>query len=447
MPWSTRLRALRVDTTPLRSSRDFRRLFWGGTIFWFGSMFSYVALPFHLYDLTGSNFAVGALGLVELLPLIVFGLYGGALADHLDRRVLLLATSLAQVVLVAVLTWNAFLDEPRLWLIYLIGALLAVASAMQRPAREALLQQTVRHDQLPAATALNALGREVAMLAGPALAGVLIGQIGAAWAFAVDGAALGVAVLILWGLSPRARGETGDAASLRGIVEGLRYAASRRDLMGTYLVDIIAMVMAMPVVLWPALATDVLQQPEWLGALYTAEAVGALLATATSGWTARVHHHGRAVVLAAMAWGAAIALAGLMPSMIWVLLCLVVAGSMDMLSGVFRSIIWNQTIPDRLRGRLAGIEMLSYSLGPMAGQARAGLVADAWSVRGAITSGGVACVGMVALATVWLREFWTYDARTDVHAVTERERRARLAAQQQGAQEQGRQPRGTADAG
>lgn len=435
-PLAQRLAALRVDTTPLRTSPDFRRLFWGGSIFWFGGMFSYVALPFQLYDLTGSNFAVGALGLVELVPLIIFGLYGGALADRADRRTILLATSVAQVVLMAVLLANALTSAPRVWLIYVVGALYAVASSLQRPAREALMPRTVRHEELPAATVLNSLGRQVAMLAGPALAGVLIGLVGVSVAYTVDVAAMTLATVLLWGLSIRGRPQEADDLSdhgaLRQVTEGLRYAISRRDLLGTYLVDMVAMVMAMPIVLWPALAADVLQQPEWLGVLYSAEAVGALIATSTSGWTSRVHHHGRAVVLAAMAWGAAIAVVGVMPSMLGVVLCLMVAGAMDMISGVFRSIIWNQTIPDHLRGRLAGIEMLSYSLGPMAGEARAGLVADAWSVRGAITSGGIACVGMVALTGVWLRDFWRYDARTDEHAVAERERRARLAAADDG---------------
>jgi MFS family permease len=155
--------------------------------------------------------------------------------------------------------------------------------------------------------------------------------------------------------------------------------------------------------------------------------VGSLLATVSSGWTKRIHHHGRAVVIAAAAWGAAVALAGLMPSIWLLLLFLVLAGAADMISGIFRSTVWNQTIPDSMRGRLAGIEMLSYSIGPLGGQARAGLVADAWSVRGSITSGGVLCVVGVVGTALWLRDFWDYDERTDEHAVRERELRAEQA--------------------
>jgi MFS family permease len=177
----------------------------------------------------------------------------------------------------------------------------------------------------------------------------------------------------------------------------------------------------MPIVVFPALAEQVFARPELLGLLYSAETVGAMLATATSGWTGRVHHHGRAIVVAAAAYGAAIAVAGLMPEIWLVALFLMLAGIADMISGIFRMTVWNQTIPEAMRGRLAGIEMLSYSVGPLAGQVRAGVVADVWSVRGSIVSGGVACVVGVAATAVALRDFWAYDARTDEHAVAERE--------------------------
>jgi len=144
------------------------------------------------------------------------------------------------------------------------------------------------------------------------------------------------------------------------------------------------MVMAMPVVLFPALAEHVFGHPGLLGLLYSAETIGSVLATATSGWTSRVHHHGRAVVLAALTYGAAVGLAGVAPGIAGAVVLLAVAGGADMISGVFRDTIWNQTIPSRMRGRLAGIELLSYSVGPLGGQVRAGLVADAWSVRGSI---------------------------------------------------------------
>jgi MFS family permease len=422
-----RLRAMRLDTTPLRESRDFRLLFVAGSVFYFGAMVSYVAIPYQLYTATGSNFAVGALGIVELVPLLVFGLYGGAIADHLDRRKVLVWTAVAQVVLTAALAVNAFVPDPQVWLIYVLGALLSAAGAMQRPSKEALEPRTVRHDQIVAANALSSFGVQVGLLTGPAVGGLLVAYVGIGWCFVVDVTGLLVATGLF--LAMRSYPHVGETTppSLQGIGEGIRYAVRRRDLLGTYLVDIAAMLMAMPVVLFPALVEDVFARPELLGVLYSAETVGAMLATATSGWTKHVHHHGRAVVLAALGYGAAIALMGVAPNLWAAAGFLVLAGGADMISGVFRSTIWNQTIPDAMRGRLAGIEMLSYSIGPLGGQARAGLVADAWTVRGSIASGGIACVVAVTGTALWLRDFWSYDTRTDEHAVAERAARAAAA--------------------
>lgn len=420
MTWRERLRALRIDIRPLRTSRDFRLLFLAGTAFYLGGMVGYVAIPFQVYALTDSNLAVGAVGLVELGPLVVFGLYGGALADHVDRRRLLIWTGVAQAVLTAVLAVNAFAREPALWLIFAVAALLASAGALQRPSREALLPRTVRHDEIPAAAALSAFGMQIGMLVGPAVGGLLIAFVGVGWCFAVEVVGLAVATAMFVLLRPYPHIVETTPPSLRAIAEGWRYAVGRRDLLGTYLVDIAAMVLAFPVVLFPALAENIFGQPQLLGLLYSAETVGALLATALSGWTARVHRHGRAVVLSAAGYGLFIGLVGLAPT-IWIALgCLVLAGAADMISGVFRETVWNQTIPEQMRGRLAGIEMLSYSLGPICGQVRAGLVADLWSVRGSIVSGGFACVAGVAITATALRDFWRYDARTDEHAVAER---------------------------
>ena len=418
---------LRLDLSPLRSSRDFRLLLAAGTVFYLGQMVSYVALPYQIYLLTGSNLAVGAMGAVELVPLILFGLYGGALADHVDRRRLLVITGAAQAVLTAGLLWNATLDRPQVWVIYVIGGFLSTAYALQRPSRDALLPRVVRHDQLPAAVALSSLSMQVGMLLGPALGGVLVATAGIGWAYGVDVLGLVIATLLFARLRAYPPNERAESPSLAAIGAGLRYAVGRRDLLGTYVVDMVGMFMAMPIVLFPAFATEVLDEPTTLGLLYTAEAVGSLVATTTSGWTSRVHSHGRAVVLATMVWGAAIAVAGLAPSVWFALVFLAVAGGADMISGIFRSTVWNQTIPDEMRGRLAGIEMLSYSVGPLGGQARSGLVADLTSVRTSIVSGGILCVIGVAATSVWLKEFWRYDARTDEHAVRERALRSDVA--------------------
>jgi MFS family permease len=424
-----RIAGLRVDVTPLRTSRDFRRLFAAGTVFYLGAMVTYVALPYQIYQLTKSNFAVGAMALVELVPLVVFGLYGGALADHVDRRRMLVLCGIAQVVLTGALLGNALLDDPIVWTIYAVGFLLTIAQALQRPSREALLPRVVRHDELVAAAAVQSLGMQIGTLLGPALGGVLVATAGVPWAYAVDITGLVVATLLFASMRPYPPTEHSTPPSVESIVGGIRYAVGRRDLLGTYVIDMVAMFMAMPIVLFPAFAQEVLERPGFLGLLYTAESVGTLLATLTSGWTTRFHHHGRAVVVASICWGASIALVGLSPNVWFALGFLALAGAADMISGIFRSTIWNQTIPDHLRGRLAGIEMLSYSLGPMGGSARAGLVADLTSVRVSIVSGGVLCVAGVTATAAALPSFWRYDARTDEHATRERTVREQRAAE------------------
>jgi MFS family permease len=418
------MRALRMDVTPLRSSRDFRLLFLAGTVFYFGAMVTYVAIPFQVYTITGSNLAVGAVGLVELVPLVVFGLYGGALADHVDRRKLLVWTGVAQAGFTAVLAVNAFRDAPSVWVIFVVSALLASSSSMQRPSREALMPRTVTHEQIPAANALTSLGMQIGVLVGPAVGGLLVAYVGIGWCFLIDICGLGIATVMFMLMRPYPHREETTPPSLAGIGQGVRYALSRRDLLGTYFVDIAAMLLALPVVLFPALAKEVFEKPQLLGLLYSAETVGALVATALSGWTSRIHHHGRAIVIAAATYGVCIGFAGLMPNIWLVAVFFALSGAADMISAVFRGTVWSQTIPESMRGRLAGIEMLSYSLGPLGGQVRAGITADLWSVRGAISSGGFACIGGVTLTALVLRDFWSYDARTDEHAVAERATRA-----------------------
>lgn len=398
-----------MDLTPWRTSRDFRLLVVAGTVFYLGAMVSYVAVPYQLYVLTGSNFAVGAMGLVELGPMVVCGLYGGALADHYERRRILVVAALAQVLLTAGLLVNT-LAGPRLWALYALGGLLSAVQALQRPSAEALLPRLVQRHEIPAAVALSGLGAQTGMLAGPALGGLLAAGPGAQWCYAVDVGGLIVTAALFAALGHHPPTPDSSPPSLAGIADGLRYAAGRRDLLGTYLIDLAAMVTAMPATLFPAFAGVVLHRPDLLGLFYSAEVVGGLIATATSGWTARVHRHGRAIVFAAAAWGLAVAAAGAAPT-VWIALgFLVISGGADMISGLFRRVVWNQTIPDDRRGRLAGVELLSYSIGPLGGQVRAGLVADATSVRTSLVSGGLACVAAVALTAGLLRSLWSYDS-------------------------------------
>jgi MFS family permease len=417
---------LGMDLSPWTSSRDFRLLWSSGTITIFGSFLTLIAVPLQLKQLTGSSFAVGLIGAVELVPLIVCGLWGGALADALDRRKLVLSSEIAQGACAAALLGNALLPHPAVWPLYLVAALSSAFGAIQRPSLDALTPQIVSHDQLTAAASLNSLRWNVGAIAGPALAGVIATTAGVSAAYAIDLATFAASVLLLQRLRPVPPSAGAEKPSVRGIVEGLRYARSRPELLGTYAVDMAAMLLAMPTTLFPFLA-DRLHADWALGLMYAAFAVGALVVTVTNRWASRVQRHGRMVVWAAMGWGVAIAGAGLSTNVWLVLLCLVAAGSADMISGLFRSTMWNGTIPDELRGRLAGVELLSYSVGPELGQVRSGGMAALVGVRGSIWIGGLACVVGVGALALALPALMRYDARSNPHALALRARREAVA--------------------
>ncbi|NSC21409.1 MFS transporter [Streptomyces albus subsp. chlorinus] len=410
------------DLSPWRDSRDFRTLWAAGLITTFGSFLTFVALPLQLKELTGSAAAVGALGAVELVPLIVFGLYGGALADAVDRRTLILASEAALGLVALGLLLNGLLPHPLVWPLYAAAALTSALTGIQRPALDAIVPRIVAHEHLSAAAALNALRWQVGGVAGPALAGLLVAYAGTAWAYALDAATFALSFLMALRLAASPPAHDAAKPSLRGIWEGARYAWSRKELLGTYLVDVVAMLFAFPLALFPFLA-DQLDAVWALGLMYAALPFGSMLVSATSGWAARVHRHGLAVVLAAAGWGASMTLAGLVGNVWLVLLFLVLSGAFDMISGMFRMTMWNQTVPDALRGRLAGIELLSFSAGPQLGQVRSGAVASLTTVRASVWSGGLACVAGVLLLGAALPGLLAYDARTDEHARAVREAR------------------------
>ncbi|MER5973985.1 MFS transporter [Streptomyces sp. NPDC002055] len=414
--------ALLPDLAPWRSSRDFRLMWCAGLVTVFGSSLTTVALPLQIKELTGSTLAVGAIGVVQLVPLIVFGLYGGALADALDRRRVILWTEVALGLLSLLLLANTVLPDPAVWPLYAVAGLTSALTGLQRPALEALAARVVPHDQIPAAAALTALRWQLGAVAGPALAGVVITVAGLEWAYLLDAVSFAVSIALSFGLAPAPAAHDADRVSLRGIARGAQYAWSRKDLLGTYVVDIAATFFAFSMAVYPFLA-DALDVPWALGLMYAALPAGSLLVSLTSGWTSRVHRHGRAVVLAAIGCGLAMALAGLTDSIWLVLLGLMAAGACDAVSGIFRRAIWNQTVPPELRGRLAGIELVTYAGGPHLGQLRAGGMAAVTGVQAAVWGGGLLCVATVGLLALALPRLMTYDVRTDEHAVRVREQR------------------------
>jgi MFS family permease len=400
-----------VDLTPLRTSRDYRLVFISGSVSGFGSFITYVTIPFQVAAITNDPLMVGLLGVCELVPLLIMAFVGGALADYLDRRLLVRGGEFALAALCGVLLLNALTDEPHLWLLYVVAALTASVDGLQSPALQAMVPRLVKPEELPATMALQSLTMQMAQLGGPALAGVLIASVDLAWVYAFDLLTFVVSLLCLTMVRAVPPPPDADRPSIRGVITGIRYAKSRPELLGTYLVDINAMFFGMPQALYPFLATQ-LGGPKVLGLLYAAPAVGSLLATLGSGWTGRVHRHGLMVIVAAALWGVGIIGVGLSNTLWLTLFCLAFAGAADMISGIFRMIIWSQTIPDHLRGRLAGIEMLSYTTGPLLGQLRSGLMARTrLGVGGSIWVGGVLCVVGTAALAVALPRFLRYDGK------------------------------------
>ena len=418
-----KIRGIGLDLSLLRRVRDFRLLFSSGLVSGLGSMITYVALPYQVKEITGSYVAVGLMGAAELIPLIIFGLYGGVLADSVDRRKLILIGESCALCLSLMLLINAQLTNPHLWVLYLVGGAFAGVNGLRGPSMSAVIPRIVSHQDLPAASAIMGLRYQIPVITGPALGGIIISIWGVTPAFSIDVISYALSLILLLQISRIPPSEKATPPSIGALFEGIKYASSRQDLMGTYLIDLAAMFFAMPTALFPFWA-DQLHSPQSLGFLYSAGTVGAFLVTITSKWTLKVHHHGRAIIFAALVLGVSIALAGIYDNVYWVLLCLVASGAADHVSVIFRATIWNQTIPDELRCRLAGIELLSYAVGPICGQMRAGGMAAVTGLRGAVIGGGLLCIASVTALSTVLPKFRKYDARTDPYAVSEREIRA-----------------------
>lgn len=409
-PSGARRPRLLVDTAPLREHHEFRLLWLGQAVTFLGSMITYVAVPYQVYALTRSSAMVGLLGLVEFVAMLWTAFLGGALADAVDRRRMVRVTEALLLLACAGLLGNALLPHPSVAALFVLVGVLTAFDCLQRPSLDALLPRLVPKEQLVPAAALNSFRMTVGMIAGPALGGLLIATIGLPATYAFDVATFAISLMALALMKAVPPPPEATRPSLRGVLDGLRYARSRPELMGTYLVDINAMFFGMPNALFPALAVP-FGGASVLGLFYSAPAVGALLASATSGWSTRVHRQGLAVLWAAGLWGLAIVGFGLSNWLWLALVFLALAGAADMVSGVFRSTIWNTTIPDHLRGRLAGIELVSYSSGPTLGNVEAGGVAALTGPRWSVGFGGVMCVvGTLTLAAA-LPAFRRYDSR------------------------------------
>jgi MFS family permease len=397
-------RAVVADVTPLRVSPAYRRLWLGLGVSNIGQQMTAVAVAWQVYVITRSSFMVGLIGGFALVPLVVFGLYGGAIADVVDRRLLMLWTAVGQALLSSVLLVQALLGLESVWLLYLVIALQSGLFAVNNPARASAIPRLIGLELLPAANALQQVTWNLGFTLGPLLGGVLIATVGLGAAYGLDllsfTAAL-YAVLRLPAIRPE--GASGRRAGFASVLEGLRFLRGKTDVLMTFLVDIVAMVFGMPRALFPAVAGIFYGGGAGVaGALASAPAIGAVVGALCSGGLGRVRRQGLAVLIAVTVWGASIAVFGLVPILWFGLLMLAVAGAADMVSAVFRSTILQSATPDALRGRLQGVFVVVVAGGPRLGDVESGTVASLWSERVSIVSGGLLCIlGVVVLAMLF----------------------------------------------
>ena len=412
---------LRIDLAPMRASRDFRVLYASRTITWLGTPATEVALLVQARLLTRSALAVGVLGATELVPLVVFAIYGGVLADRVDRRRMIRWCEAGLACCALLLVLNAALPHPAVWPLYAVTAVMMALAALQRPSLDASVPRVVAKDQLTAAAALMSGSQNIAMIAGTALGGLLAAHPGVQAVYALDAASYVISLLFLARLRPlpaSTREHDGEQTrehdrrqGIRAVLQGLDYARRRPDLLGSYLADLAAMTLAYPNALFPFVAADL--HASWaVGLMFAAPSAGAAAVTAAGGWMGRVRRHGLAIAAASAAWGLAITGFAFAPDLAAALAFLVLAGAADMVSGIFRDTLWNQTIPDDLRGRLAGVELISYGVGPAAGQIRAGAVASVTTPRFSLASGGLLCAVASGVICLALPAFRRYRAGT-----------------------------------
>jgi MFS family permease len=400
-----------VDIRPLKESRDFRRLWFGTGISAIGSQITTVAIPYQVYQETGSTLAVGLLGIAALVPLLIVPIYGGAVADAVDRRRMLLVSDLALLLVTGGLVVNALLPNPAVWFLFAAEALGTAAYGFQRPARNALTPRLVRDDQLLAAITVEDVVFTLARVAGPVFGGGLISVVGLVGAYAVDIATFGASLLAIWLLPPAPAAPDADRPSLRSIADGFRYVLRKDVLLGIFLVDTIVMIFGMPRALFPAFAEQLGGGAGALGLMYGAISAGAFAASVTSGWMMTVRRQGLAVCVAAAAWGVAIAIVGFAETVWFALLFLAVAGAADFVSAVLRGNILLRETPDSMRGRVSGIELAQVAGAPEIGNVEAGIVAELASVRASIVSGGILSVAGTVIVAAAIPALVRYDAR------------------------------------
>ena len=419
---------LLADISPLRESPDFRRLWLGSAVSNVGSQLTLVAVSLEVYRLTQDSLYVGLLSIFALVPLVLGGLLGGSIADSHDRRTVALLSSSVMWAAVGGLALQAWLQVGNVWLLYVLVAVQSGAQAINQPARSAIIPVLVRKELLPAANALSMVTFGLAMTAGPLLAGVLVASVGFGWTYTLDLLSFAFAFWALLRLPPMPPGKEAGRAGLRSVVEGFRFLGTRPNVRMTFIIDLVAMILAQPRALLPAVGAVMIGGGETtVGILLASTAVGAFLAGLFSGPLGSVRMQGTAVVWSVMGWGASIAGFGLVVVLagrsgsggatLWLLpavLCCALAGISDSVSAVFRTTILQAATPDHLRGRLQGVFIVVVAGGPRIGDMLAGAGTKILSEGWVLLLGGVLCIGVAWTVARWQSGFLKYDARNPV---------------------------------
>jgi MFS family permease len=405
------LGAVATDIRPLREHRDYRLLWAGNLVSVVGRQITIVALPYQVFLITHSSLAVGAIGLVQLVPLVVLSLWGGALADRFDRRIVLVLDNLGMACCSLALCLGAFGHWSSLPYLYVVAGLSSGFSAVDQPTRTATIPNLVSTRNLPSAIALNISAFTITVIVGPAVGGVIVATAGVGAAYLVDVVTFTATIAAALAIAPQPPLGGRREPVLRSIQEGLVFTFRQRIVLGGYALDLVAMVFGMRRALYPVLATQVYRQgPVALGLLSSALGVGAMLAALTSGWVSQTRWLGRVVVVMVAGWGLTVIALGLAPSLWWALGILAVGGATDSWSAVARSTAMQMVTPDRLRGRVSAVYSMVVVGGPSLGDIESGSVASLASPAVSIVSGGIAVLAGVGLIRATMPELWRYRA-------------------------------------
>jgi MFS family permease len=413
--WRDLATRITVDFSPLRDYPHYRRLWIGQAVTFVGSEMALVALPYQVWQLTHSTLVLGLFSLTELVPLLTLTLAGGAMADAIDRRRMVLITETLQALGVAGLLVNAALPHPSIVVLFVFATIVAGCFSAGVGAMRSIPQRLIPEEVFAQAGALDSIYYGLGGVAGPPLAGVLIATTGLPVVYAIGMASFAATVVALWGLPSMPPHPDADRPGIRSIVEGFRFVSREKVILGFFLVDTNAMVFGMPLGLFPAIAAR-FGDATYLGALYAAPAAGALIAGLGSGWVAYVRRQGLVVVAAASLWGVSIA-GFAFADRFWLALVLVgLAGLADQVSAIFRNAMLLALTPDRLLGRVRGIEFMQVASAPSLGNLEAGVVASLTSIRTSVASGGLLCVAGTLASAAAFPVLVRYEARRRAEA-------------------------------